>query len=199
MFEDLEDDEFLDDDAFSEEAGAGDESGNRTFVVAAIALGALAIIGILCIGGYIYFNQLSGGGASAQQTEAARAFQQQTQEADAVQMTIEAQSWTATPTETPLPTDTPEPTEVVALPTATEPERPTEDPATATVAALLTQAADQPTQDPNASPVASITVVVTGLPDTGIFDDAGITGLILLAFFALVVIFLARRLRVANR
>jgi hypothetical protein len=194
MFEDLEDDEFIDDDKFNDEAR--DESGNRTFIVAAIALGALTILGLICVGVYLWINSQNGG-ISTQQTEQAAVFQQQTQEADAVQMTIEAQSWTATPTEPPPPTITPTPTQVIAQPSSTEPAEPTVDPATATVAALLTQAAGQGTQDLTA--VATITIVVTGLPQTGFFDDFGVSGLIVLAFFALVVIFLARRLRTANR
>lgn len=193
MFEDLEDDEFLDDDSF----GAEEESGNRTFVIAAIALGVLTVIAIICLGVFL-FTRSQTAQRDVQMTEQAVAFDQQTQEALSVEQTIEVQSWTATPTDTPVPTETPTPTEVVALPPATEQEKPTEDPATATIAALLTQAAEQPTQDPSA--IASITVIVTDqLPDTGVFDDFGVTGLILLAFFALVVIFLARRMRTANR
>ena len=50
MFEDLEDDEFLEEDAFDGQDDGGEESGNRTFVIAAIALGALTIIALLCVG-----------------------------------------------------------------------------------------------------------------------------------------------------
>jgi hypothetical protein len=195
MFEDLEDDEFLDDDAFDDEVGARDEAGNRTFIITAIALVGLTIIGLICLGTYLWINSQNGG-ASTQQTQQAAGFLQQTEEAQSVQMTIEPQSWTATPSDTPPPTNTSTPTEVVALPTATS-EVAEEDPATATIAALLTQAAGQPTQDMTA--MATIPIVVTGLPQTGFFDDFGINGLIVLAFCALVVIFLARRLRVANR
>ena len=195
MFEDLEDNEFMEDDA-ADAARARDESGNRTFIAAAIGLGALTLQGLICVGAYLWFNARNGG-ATAQQTQQAAAFQQQTREAEAVQQTIEAQSFTATPTETPTSTITPTPTEVIAQPSATLASQATEDPATATIAALLTQAAGQPTQDLTAA--ATITLVVTGLPQTGFFDDFGINGLIVLAFFALVVIFLARRLRAANR
>ncbi|HUF39030.1 MAG TPA: hypothetical protein VMN57_10945 [Anaerolineales bacterium] len=196
MFEDLEDDEFLDDDAYGEGPGARDEAGNRTFIVAAIALGALSIIGLICVGVYLWFNAQSGG-VNVEQTQQAAAFAQQTQEAEAVQMTIAAQSWTATPTDTPVATETSLPTQVVAVASPTDLAEATEDPATATIAALLTQAAAQGTPDSTA--LASITVVVTGLPQTGFFDDFGVNGLIVLAFFALVVIFLARRLRTASR
>lgn len=196
MFENLEDDEFTKDEMYEGDAGqSGAERGNRTFVIAAFILGLLTIGAMIC-GGVYLFSRAQSGERNAQLTQQAVAYAQQTQEALSVQQTVEAQSWTATPTATVPATATPTPTEVVALPTATQQEA-VVDPATATVAALLTQAAGQPTQDPSA--VATITVVVTGLPDTGVFDDYGITGLILLAFFALVVMFLARRLRTANR
>ena len=198
MFEDLEDDEFLEEDAFDGQDDGGEESGNRTFVIAAIALGALTIIALLCVGAFLFQQSRGGANRAAQQTEAVDLAMMQTQEADAVQMTVEAQSWTSTPTASPVPTDTPVPTEVVILPTATEEVDAVEvDPATATIAALLTQAAEQPTQDANA--LATITVAATELPDTGLFDDLNVTGMILLSFFALVVIFLARRMRTASR
>lgn len=195
MFEDLEDDEYMDEEAFADEEGAREESGNRTFVIAAIALGLLTIVAILCIGAYWFTQVRPANQASANQT--AVALEQQTLEAQVVQQTVEASSWTATPSPTPEATNTPEATDVVVLPTATEEARPTDDPATATVAALLTEAAGQPTLDPSA--VASITAIATELPDTGFFDDLDITGLIMLAFFALIVIFLARRMRTADR
>ena len=193
MFEDLEDDEFLE----NGDQDGGEESGNRTFVIAAIALGALTVIAIICVGVYLFQQSRSGTNRAAQETQAVELVMQETQDAAAVQMTVDAQSWTATPTATIAPTETPAPTEVVILPTATEAAAEEVDPATATVAALLTQAADQPTQD--ASAIATITVVVTQLPDTGLFDDMNVSGLIMLAFFALVVIFLARRMRTADR
>ncbi len=196
MFEDLEDDEFLEDEAF-EGQGGGDESGNRTFIIAAIGLGALTIIALLCVGIYLFQQSRSGSNRAAQQTQAVELAMQNTREAEIVQMTVEAQSWTATPTALPAPSETPAPTEVVVLPTATLEAPETQNPATATVAALLTQAAGQPTQGSGA--IATITVVVTELPNTGLFDDLNVTGMILLAFFALVVIFLARRMRTAGR
>lgn len=195
MFEDLEDDEFLDEEGFADEEGAQEESGNRTFVIAAIALGLLTVIAILCIGAYWFTQIRPQNQANANAT--AVALEQQTSEAQMVQQTVEASSWTATPSQTPEPTDTPEATAVVVLPTETERATATQDPATATVAALLTEAANQPTLNP--SEVGTMTAIATGLPDTGMFDDLDVTSLILLAFFALIVIFLARRMRTANR
>ncbi len=61
---------------------------------------------------------------------------------------------------------------------------PTEDPRTATVAALLTMQA-----------AGTTTPTATALPDTGFADDVGIPGLFGLAGALLLVIILARRLR----
>lgn len=60
--------------------------------------------------------------------------------------------------------------------------------ATATVGAALTQAA-----------VAQLTVVVTttALPTTGFADEFGLPGLVVMALAFVIVILLARRLRVA--
>ena len=92
------------------------------------------------------------------------------------------------PTTTLTPTITP--TSVVALASAT----PTTDPAlanaplTATIAAALTQAA-----------AAQLTIVptTTALPNTGFLDDYGLPGMFVMAIAFVIVILLARRLRVA--
>jgi hypothetical protein len=81
------------------------------------------------------------------------------------------------------PTQTP----VVAQATATAiPPTNTADPATATVAAALTQAA-----------VAQLTHVPTStaLPGTGIGDQYGAPGLVIMGMALVAVVFLARRLR----
>jgi LPXTG-motif cell wall-anchored protein len=64
----------------------------------------------------------------------------------------------------------------------------TVDPRTATVSALLTQAA---------STATTRTPTVTALPVTGFAEDVGVPGLVGLALVLIVVIFLARRLRTA--
>jgi hypothetical protein len=79
---------------------------------------------------------------------------------------------------------------VVAIASAT----PTTDPAlsnaplTATIAAALTQAA-----------AAQLTIVptTTALPNTGFLDDYGFPGMFIMAVAFVIVILLARRLRVA--
>ncbi|HKZ01945.1 MAG TPA: hypothetical protein VJ180_06890, partial [Pyrinomonadaceae bacterium] len=83
---------------------------------------------------------------------------------------------------------TPTATSVIAQASATPTaaRSPTPDPATATVAAALTQAA-----------IAQLTVVATptALPGTGIADEYGLPGLVVMAMAFMVVILLARRLR----
>jgi hypothetical protein len=194
MFEDLEDDEFLDDE-FLDDENPPEESNNRNFLIIAGVLGGITLIAILCLGGLLYFRSQQDSRAVQQQTQAA-VIAMQTQEQESIQQTVIAESWTDTPTAAPSPTNTQEPTAVVVLPSATPQEEPTENPATATISALLTAAAGQATTEPGVTITAFATA--TGLPDTGLFDDLGVTGLILLAFFAIVVIFLARRLRAAN-
>jgi hypothetical protein len=78
---------------------------------------------------------------------------------------------------------------VIAQATATStPSTVTPDPATATVGAALTQAAQ-----------AQLTIVptTTALPGTGLADQYGAPGLVLAGMALIAVIFLARRLRVA--
>jgi len=60
--------------------------------------------------------------------------------------------------------------------------------ATATVGAALTQAA-----------IAQLTIVptTTALPNTGFLDDYGVSGLVTMALAFVIVILLARRLRIA--
>ena len=194
MFEDLEDDEFLDDEFLDDDAPE-EEGGNRNFLVIAGVLVGITVIAILCLGGIFYFQGQQQERA-ALNTQAAQLTATQVEVDLANQQTQVAESWTDTPTATEEPTETPEPTEVVVLPTATE--EATENPATATIAALLTQAAMEPTATGGVNVTITALVTPTGLPETGLFDDLGVTGLILLAFFAVVVIFLARRLRSAN-
>jgi hypothetical protein len=87
---------------------------------------------------------------------------------------------------TPPPTQTP----VIAQATATViPATNTPDPATATVGAALTQAAQaQLTHVPTS----------TALPGTGIADQYGAPGLVILGMALIAVVFLARRLRTGS-
>ncbi len=184
--DDVMDDEFVDE----EDELPPEESGNRTFLIAVGILGFLIVVSLLCLGGVLLSRSRVGADRAAKETEAAIAFAQQTQVALAAQQTQDAAAtMTAMPTDTPIPTDTPTPTQVVVQPTDT-PE-PTQDPRTATVEALLTEAAAS-------TPVDTPTGLPTALPDTGFMDDVGVPGLLGLAALAVVVIFIVRRLRAAT-
>ncbi len=158
-----------------------EESNNRTFLIAAGILGGIVLLSIACLAGYVLLIAPS---QSASQHQAATA--------QAVQNLQVAQALTATAqaliiptaTITPPPTDTP----VIAQATLTTvPSTNTPDPATATVAAALTQAAQaQLTHVPTS----------TALPGTGLADQYGAPGLVVMGMALIGVIFLARRLRI---
>jgi hypothetical protein len=168
------------------------DSENRNFILVAGGLGALLLLTLICTGVYaIFFAR----GPSARQTEAAQIQAQNTATALSLQQTDEASRWTPTspPTSTEPPaTATPTSTSVVVTATrrATEAldETAESDPRTATVAALLTQAAE-----------AQLTVFPTStlLPTSGFADEVGLPGLMGIGVLLVVVIFLARRLRTA--
>ncbi len=165
------------------------ESGNRTFIVVAGILGAIILLTLACMALYalVYVPQRQ----NQQATQLAEINAQNTLIARAAEETAKVALFTATPTATKfLPTFTPSPTPVVAQPTTATVLPPTEDPRTATVAALLTQAA-----------IAQLTVTptVTGLPETGFAEEVGVPGLIGAALVLLMVIILSRRLRTAPR
>lgn len=194
MFEDLEDD-FMEEEELVEAESPPEESSNRGFLIAVGVLGALTVLAIICLGIYlVVIAPRSNNNRAEQQTQAS--FNETTtyQMEVAAAQTLEAQAWTDTPTVTVEPTETTAPTAVLAQATDT-PAEPTEDPRTATVAALLTEAALQPTAE---TPMTTLTSLPTALPTTGFAEDFGITGLVILAGLAIIVIFLARRLRVAN-
>ena len=136
--------------------------------------------------------------ANQQATEIAQINAQNTQVALAAAQTEEASRFTATPTVTPIPpTATATPTSVVAVPTDVA-ASPTPNSRTATVAALLTQAAEAQ---------LTITPTPSALPDTGFMDEVvvpgvgnlalviGVPGLIIISLVLVGVIILARRLR----
>jgi hypothetical protein len=157
-----------------------EESSNRTFLVVAGILGGIVLLSIACLAGYALLI-LPSQRAGQQQAATAQAVQNQ-QVAQALTATAQALSF-PTATVTPPPTNTP----VIAQPTAI-PNTSTPDPATATVAAALTQAA-----------LAQLTHLPTStaLPGTGIADQYGAPGLVLVGMALVAVIFLARRLRAA--
>lgn len=167
------------DDLSNFDAPPPEESSNRTFLVAAGILGGIVLLSIACLAGYALLI-LPSQRAGQEQAATAQAVQNQ-QVAQALTATAAALSF-PTATATPLPTHTP----VIAQPTAANTSTP--DPATATVAAALTQAAQaQLTHVPTS----------TALPATGIADEYGAPGLVIAGMALIAVIFLARRLRAA--
>lgn len=171
-----------------------ESNNNRTFLIAvAILTGIILISGACLVGVYIFGTQSRA--ASQAQAEIA------TQTAEAANAIIN-NALTATFEASILPTATlpPTATPVVSVATATETPDPnatagvgaldagTPAAATATVGAALTQAA-----------IAQLTVIPTStlLPQTGLVEDVGIPGLVVMALAFMVVILLARRLRTA--
>ena len=183
---DLEDMELEDDD----EASSEGES-KSTFPLIAGILGAILILSLICMAVYAMYQVPKN--RDADETEMAVIYAQNTAVAFDSAMTVEAQAWTATPTNTPTQapvTATPSLTPVLA-PTDTPgaiDQAATQNPHTATVAALLTQQAENE---------LTTTPSPTQLPITGFADDVGIPGLLALAASLVLIIFFARRVRAA--
>jgi hypothetical protein len=173
-----------DDLNYDDEETPPEESSNRTFLIAAGILGGIVLLSIACLAVYalVILPQQKAAQTGEQNIQAT----QNAQINEALTATGVAFDLSQTPqaTETLLPTDTP----VVAQPTATNTLEftLTPDPATATVAAGLTQLA---------ASTATIVVTSTALPTSGFADEVGLPGLVIAAIALVVVIFLARRLR----
>jgi len=174
----------------SEETITTSRGSNRTFLVVAGILGAILLIALLAIAAYAVF--VLPGRDTGQQTQVAAINATNTAVAEEAQLTAIAKQITLTPTFTatsiPTETSTPIPTNTgtpVLAPTNTP------DPATQTVAALLTQQAGGGADE---TPVPT----ATALPGTGFADDFGVPGLLLITGVLMVVIILSRRLRASS-
>ena len=183
-----------------------EESTNRTFVIAAVALGALLVLSLVCLGVYaLVIAPAQENAAIARQTEIAlentKTAGQLTQTAQPVQF-----SPTAPPTNTQQPTRTSTP--VVVLPSntpllATNTSTPatagatTPQPAglTATAAQATLSAAQAKTRTPTRTPTRAVSPAATALPVTGFGDEVGLPSLAVMGGVLLVVIILARRMR----
>lgn len=172
-----------------------ESNNNRTFLIAVGILGGIILISFACLVGVYLFGSQNRAAQQAQND--AIASQTAQANADFIASALTATSEAiiqATPTLEPTSTS------VVNLATATETPDPsgggvspadaagTPAAATATVGAALTQAA-----------IAQLTVIptTTALPNTGFVDDYGVPGLVVIALAFMIVILLARRLRVA--
>jgi hypothetical protein len=157
-----------------------EESGNRNFWIIG---GVLVFLILVSVGCFAYYGLVA-----IPNQQKTRQAQESTQVAErvAIDEALTASAIAAIPnaTATFVPTATPP----FAQETATASEA--VDPLTATVVAANTQVAQ-----------AQLTITSlptsTSLPDTGFFDDAGAPGLFVMALALVVVILLARRLRVS--
>ena len=197
------DDNLFDDDLEEEgtystpgEPGGG---GNRTFLVAAGILGAITLL-VVIVGVVLLFVLRRGGSSRLEEAAHINAMNTATSAAATEQAYAAAllltPSATLPPTATLAPTLTPVVVEASVTPT---PEQTIEgagaeldDPTarTATVAALLTQAAGGgalPTPTP------------TGLPQSGFADEVGLPLMLGLSALFIVLIFVVRRLRLSTQ
>ncbi len=176
-----------------------EESGNRTFIIVGGILGALIFLTLLV--GAVYVLWL-GPRLTAQRNAAQATIEaENAQVAQQITSTAEAALWTPTPQPTFMPsstqtvapkTPTANSTPVVAVGIATK--TPTADPAA--LAARQTQLSQQMTSTTGA--LGTNATGGEGMPATGLFDQVGLPGLIILTLALVVVIFLARRLRKAS-
>ena len=172
-----------------------ESNNNRTFTIAIAILGGIILISVACLGVFLLLR--SRGTSAAQQAQATT---NANGTASAIAVINQALTSTfqasilPTDTSTPFPTSTP-PVGVASLTSTPDlanlpPAAPaTSAAATATVGAALTQAA-----------AAQLTVVstTTALPKTGIADEYGLPGLVVMALAFVIVILLARRLRATS-
>ncbi|MFV1949112.1 MAG: hypothetical protein ACC633_04160 [Anaerolineales bacterium] len=181
-------------DVSSEETISTSRGSNRTFLIVAGVLGGILLIALLAIAAYavLYLP----GREPGQQTQVAEINATNTAVAEEAQLTAVGKqitltpTFTATSTPTVTPTMTPSSTSTPVLAPTNTPEG-TPDPATETVAALLTQQAGG---GDDATPIPTS----TALPDTGFADDFGVPGLFLVAGILMVIIILSRRLRAST-
>jgi hypothetical protein len=189
-----------------EEPAPPEESSNRTFIIIAGVLGAIALLALVCIA--VYALVLLPRTRNAQEAQRATLDAQNTEVAAIIERTstaaekqaIEA-AYTHTPTNTlvaPTFTPTSSPTPVVAMPTTAVAPLATDTPnaQTATAVALFA------TLDANATRLASTFTArpggqATSIPNTGFADDIGLPAMIGMAVLLIAIIFLARRLRTA--
>jgi LPXTG-motif cell wall-anchored protein len=198
-FDDTQFDDFSSEEGSTKEdpqPSGGKNGGNRNFLLAVGIIGGIFVISLIGLGLYIFLGQPRQT-KSLQETAAVINANNTATAMSATQsagLNIQRLTQTAgAPTKTAIPaTNTP----VVAVPTATLDLTATSiasglaDPAarTATVAAFQTQVAAS----------TKITGTTTALPKTGFAEDVGLPGLLGAAAILLLVIFLARRLRLST-
>jgi hypothetical protein len=194
----------------------GGEKSNRTFLIAAIVLGGIVLLSLVCMAVYalVIMPSRTQARISAESTNAANAtFATATAVVDQLTQAALLFTPTSAPTDTPLPAPTSTPL-LAPEDTATPIVVDTVEPGTATQEALYTQLANaQKTGTPKAgagvpsatpgnaqtaTAMAKIAATKTSqLSKTGFADEAGLPGLFGAALILIAVILLARRLRAA--
>ena len=184
-------------DDFGEAPLPEESNNNRTFMIAVGILGGIILISVACLGAVYVFSKQKAATTTQQQVDAVNA----AGTATAVVNDIINKSLTSTAGAIVLPTTT-----ATLPPTATPPVHPasptntpaqttpiglagTQFAATATVGAAYTQAA-------LASKFTAVPTT-TALAGTGIADEYGLPGLVVMALAFVIVILFARRLRIA--
>lgn len=148
---------------------------------------AIGVLGAIVAAFYYYYllpqtRQASQSVVDQQNAAATATANMMTQEVNiSIWSTATARAWA---TKTPATTVTPQASKT--------PTVGTQDPRTATVAVLMTQAA-------GARMTATQMGTATVLPDTGFADDVGLPGIVSMSLVLIVVILLVRRLRISNQ
>lgn len=162
-------------------------SGNNRFVALAGILGAILLLALIAVAIYALVI-LPAQQAPPVEPDAELSIQQTATALALAAQATDTTAPTSTTSPTPAPSDTPTATPVTPIFTAAA------GGATATVNALLTEAAQALTATPG-GPTATPSSTPSSLPDTGFADEFGFPGLIAAAGLLLVVIVFARRLR----
>jgi hypothetical protein len=215
--------------AFEETAGEGpppEESQNRTFIILAIALGGMFLVGLICIGVYLLVigpqqrnrvaqtNQAvmtANAEVALQMTQAAQPTSTPTVDAAATSQAQLAAAQTQTAAVTPtqvvvLPTDTPAAT---SSPTNTLESQAQVTGSPSPIGPSVTPGGPTATRVATATPLVGAlgtgtstpvrSATPTQLPGTGFADEAGVPALILAGFALVAVVVIARRLRLSLR
>ncbi|GAB4481825.1 MAG: hypothetical protein OHK0031_04010 [Anaerolineales bacterium] len=189
-------------DENGEAAPEESEGGNKTFMIAAIALGSIFLLSLLCAAGYflLIFPKQQTSRLAVQQTATA------VQSDAATMVAMTEQVLNATPTLAPTATFTPVPTNTPVLfepPTATLETAAggAGAPAAGGAAATQTQQAADATSTQQKVQQMTNALTPQGTPSlatTGFADEVGLPGLFIAALLMVAILFLARRMRTAS-
>jgi cytoskeletal protein RodZ len=177
-----------------------EEGGNRIFLIAAIILGVVFVLALISLFAFWFLTQ----GQPAQPppqnatatmvaqlggTQTAAVQATQTRQAQAQQTAAITATFTRSPTATRTPTITVTPVVFATILQFT-------NTSTATIATVgASQTATRTTGTPSPPAKTATRTAVTGLPQTGFAESSGFWGLLILAGASLMIIILARQLR----